>query len=136
MGQESELEVVADAAWWLPRDLGGEDAVTDGEALAERRDGLRVDTRGVRVFAIRGRDVDGAPGGDTGDDRLTTVLEELREVGARGVVLIVPKAGDGGYGLARIVERPTIDRGDSLRAGLDLRKRRVSIPDPNSRQDT
>lgn len=126
MGQEGKLEVIADTAGGLPGNLGGEDAVTDGEALVECGDSARVNTRGVGMCAIRSRDVDGAPGGDTGDDGFTTFLEELGEVGARGVVLAIPEAGDGGYGLARVVEWPTVDREDSVRVRVvarDLREK-------------
>lgn len=73
------------------------------------------------MCAIRGRDIEGTPGRYTGDDGFTTVLEELGEVGARGIVLTVPKARDGGYGLARVIERPTVDRVDSVRVGFIAR---------------
>lgn len=121
MGQEGKLEIIANTAGGLPCDLGGEDPVTDGEALAERGDSARVNTRSVGMCAIRGRDIDGAPGRDTGDDRFTTFLEELGKVGTRGIVLAVPEAGDGGYGLARVVERPTVDRVDSVRVRVIAR---------------
>lgn len=115
MGQDGELEVVADTAGGRPCDLGREDAVADGEALAEGRDSARVNARGVGVCAIRSRDVEGAPGGDARDDGFTTVLEELREVCTCGVVLAVPEAGDGSYGLAWVVEWPTVNRVDAVR---------------------
>lgn len=75
----------------------------------EGGDGGGVDAGCVGVCAVGGRDVDGAPGGDAGDDGFAAVLEELGEVCARGVALGVPEAGDCCDGLARVVEGPAVD---------------------------
>lgn len=59
--------------------------------------------------AVGGGDVDSTPCWDSRDDALPAVPEELGEVCAGGVVLVVPEARDGCNSLTGVVERPSVD---------------------------